>query len=101
MLTSLISLLAVLSLAVVGLLVITRAVSLEEAAKSIIKVIAILILVMLAICLSRSILSPLLDSLLALLKAAIAWLLVTVFVVGLAMLVIRILFARFHVKPKG
>lgn len=89
MVGSCISAACALGLVILGILVMTRVVSLEEAAKAVGRVVLILVLVLIAVCLLRQLVLAGLVILLSLLKTLIRWLVVTVFVTALLILLVR------------
>ena len=80
-----------LALVVVAILVTIRAVSLEEAAKAIGRIVLVFVLVLIAVCLLREAVITGVPALMVLLKTFVRWLIVTVFVIAMLILLLWML----------
>jgi hypothetical protein len=93
MITQCLSAVCALGIAILGILVMVRAISLEEAAKTVGRIVLIIVLVLVGLCLLRQ--ADLL-TLMSSVKAFVLWLVVTVLVIAPLMLALGMLFARFQ-----
>ena len=101
MLTQCISATCTLGLVILAILVITRAVSLEDALNAIGKALLVLVLVLAAVCLVGPLVRAGMAALTLLVETVIPWLLVTVLVVAVVILCLRTLLWRSGARPEA
>ena len=90
-----------LGLVVLAILIMTRAISLDDALKGIGKTLLMLVILCLAVCFLGPALHALIAALADLIMTVIHWLVVTVFAVALLMLLVRLLLRRFSGRPNA
>lgn len=94
MVTECLSALCTLGIVIIAILVITRAISLDDALKSIGKAFLLLLVLYFAVCMLAGPVHDGLTALVALLAKAVRWLVVTVIVTFALMILVRVLSQR-------
>ena len=101
MVVQLILVVCTMGLIVMAILIMTKAIPLEDALKGIGKTLLMLVILCLAVCFLGPALHALIVALADLIMTVIHWLVVTVFAVALLMLLVRLLLRRFSGRPNA
>jgi hypothetical protein len=101
MITQCIAAMCTFAIVVLAILIMTRALSLDDALKSAGKMLLLIVLVYFAICTLVPLLNAGAAALAVLLKAAPLWLAVAVIAAGLLILILRVLRRKFSARPSS
>jgi hypothetical protein len=99
MLIHFLSIVGVLGIVILGMLVMTQLVSLEELGRAIWRAFITVLLVLIAFCVAKTVLLPILVSWLVGLKQMLLWIAIVVLALVIALLVLRIVISKLAQRP--